>query len=431
MIALKKIRENAEFIKENLEQRDNGKIYSNQIDQIVLLDKKCRNLKAQVEKLRSERNATSAKISLLFNNGAQDQANKLKQKVSLLKSQLVKLEKQLQTESINLQRFLNTLPNLLHKDTPIGKDSKDNVIIKKWGTIPEFSFKPQNHKMIGEALEIIDLERGAKITGSGFPAYKGYGALLERALINFMIDLHTTQHNYQEMWTPFMVNQDSMYGTGQLPKFKDDLFWIEGSKYGLVPTAEVPLTNFYRNEILLDVDLPKYFTAYTPCFRQEAGQHGEETRGLIRVHQFNKVELVKICKPENSYIELEKLTKNAEKVLQLLNLPYRIITLCSGDTGFSAAKTYDIEVWLPSQNKYREISSCSNCTDFQARRMNLKYKEKLTGKTNFVHTLNGSGLAVGRTWVAIIENYQQEDGSIIIPKVLRSYMHGLEQISKI
>ena len=294
--------------------------------------------------------------------------------------------------------------------------------------MPRFSFKPREHSEIGELLGILDFERGSKLAGARFTLYKGTGALLERALINFMLDIHTRENKYTEVLPPFMVNRACMTGTGQLPKFEDDLFKIEGWDHFLIPTAEVPVTNIFRDEILKEGELPIYYTAYTPCFRKEAGSYGKDVKGLIRQHQFNKVELVKFTKPETSYDELEKLTSDAEKILQRLDLPYRVVELCAGDIGFSSAKTYDIEVWLPGQGKYREISSCSNFEDFQARRANIKYKPKDGGKPRFVHTLNGSGLAVGRTLVAILENFQQEDGSVIIPEALRPYMGGVERI---
>jgi seryl-tRNA synthetase len=313
---------------------------------------------------------------------------------------------------------------MIHESVPIGKDENDNIEYKVWGEKPEFEFTPKNHWELGEKLGILDFERAAKLTGARFSLYFKEGAQLERALINFMLDLHTSEHGYCETLPPFMVNRATMTGTGQLPKFEDDLFKLEDIDYFLIPTAEVPVTNIFAGEILKEDDLPLYFTAYTPCFRKEAGSYGKDTKGLIRQHQFNKVELVKFSKPEESYNELEKLLLNAEEVLKRLNIHYRVVTLCSGDTGFSAAKTYDIEVWLPGQQKYREISSCSNFEDFQARRAKIRFKRKGKKGTEFVHTLNGSGLAVGRTFVAILENYQQEDGSIVVPEVLRKYMGG-------
>jgi seryl-tRNA synthetase len=313
---------------------------------------------------------------------------------------------------------------------PLGASADDNPVIKTWGEPPRFDFEPKAHWDLGEALGILDFERAAKITGARFALLKGAGALMERALISFMLDLHTRRHGYTEVWPPFMTNADSLRGTGQLPKFADDLFKLEGWNYYLAPTAEVPVTNIHRQEILREEDLPLYYTAYTPCFRSEAGSHGKDVRGLIRQHQFDKVEMVKFCAPETSYDELELLLQNAEEVLQELGLPYRVVVLCTGDMGFAAAKTYDLEVWLPGQDLYREISSCSNFTDYQARRAEIRFKRRGAKGTELVHTLNGSGLAVGRTMVAILENYQQADGSVIIPEKLRPYMGGMERIGR-
>ena len=328
-----------------------------------------------------------------------------------------------------LGAFVMIVPNVQHESVPLGSGSEDNTVVRTWGEKPVLDFEPKQHFELGENLNILDFARGAKITGARFTLYKGAGAHLERAIINFMLDLHTRQHGYLEILPPFMANRDSMTGTGQLPKFKEDLFKIEGMEYYLIPTAEVPVTNIYRDEILDEDLLPVYFVAYSPCFRAEAGSYGKDTRGLIRQHQFNKVEMVKFSKPETSYDELEKLTANAEMVLKRLGIHYRTVCLCTADLGFSSAKTYDVEAWLPGQNAYREISSCSNFEDFQARRAAIRYRRKDNGKVEFVHTLNGSGLAVGRTVVAVMENYQQADGSIIIPEVLRPYMKGLERIA--
>jgi seryl-tRNA synthetase len=326
--------------------------------------------------------------------------------------------------------FLLNLPNLPDASVPVGESEADNPVIKTWGEPPRFSFEPQAHWDLGENLGILDFERAAKITGARFALLKGAGSRLERALINFMLDLHTRKHGYTEVWPPFMTNAEAMQGTGQLPKFADDLFKLEGWDYFLVPTAEVPVTNIHRQEILREEDLPIRYTAYTPCFRSEAGSYGKDVRGLIRQHQFDKVELVKFTTPETSYDELELLLQDAEEVLQELGLHYRVVILCTGDMGFAAAKTYDIEVWLPGQELYREISSCSNFTDYQARRAEIRFKRPGAKGTELVHTLNGSGLAVGRTMVAILENYQQEDGSVIIPEKLRPYMGGMEKIGK-
>lgn len=328
-----------------------------------------------------------------------------------------------------IDEILLTIPNIPHASVPVGKDETDNPELKKVGTPPVFSFPSQPHWTLGENLGILDFERAAKIAGARFPLYMGNGARLERSLINFMLDLHTTCHGYTEVLPPFIVNRKSMTGTGQLPKFAEDLFKLEGMDYFLIPTAEVPVTNIYQDEILDASQLPVRFAAYTPCFRSEAGSYGKDTRGLIRQHQFNKVELVKFTRPEDSYEELETLLSDAEAVLQKLELPYRVITLCTGDMGFSSAKTYDIEVWMPSQNTYREISSCSNFEDFQARRAGIRFREKGKKGTRLVHTLNGSGLAVGRTLAAILENYQQEDGSVVIPDALRPYLGGMEKLT--
>jgi seryl-tRNA synthetase len=329
-----------------------------------------------------------------------------------------------------LQEFLLTLPNLPHVSVPKGKDSSDNAEVRRWGDIPKFDFEPKPHWDLGEALGILDFKTGAKIAGARFTLYWDLGAKLERALINFMLDLHTREHGYREVLPPFMVNRTTMTGTGQLPKFEEELFKVEGTDYFLIPTAEVPVTNIHQDEVLDEEVLPLYYTAYTPCFRKEAGSYGKDTRGLIRQHQFNKVELVKFTKPENSYDELEKLLSNAEEVLKRLKLPYRVVNLCTGDLGFSASKTYDIEVWLPGQETFKEISSCSNFEDFQARRAKIRYRVSGKSKTEYVHTLNGSGLAVGRTLVAILENYQKADGSVEIPDVLRPYLYGVERIEK-
>ncbi len=338
------------------------------------------------------------------------------------------LEEDLKTAEKETEEILMLIPNVAHDSVPAGTTENDNITIRTWGSPPEFSFKPRDHWDVGEKLGILDFERASKIAGARFSLYRGAGALLERALINFMLDLHTREHNYTEVLPPFMVNRQTMTGTGQLPKFEEDLFKIQGTDYFLIPTAEVPVTNIHQNEILSEEDLPIYYVSHTPCFRSEAGSYGKDTRGLIRQHQFNKVELVKFSVPENSYDELEQLLGNAEEVLKKLEIHYRVVNLCTGDLGFSAAKTYDIEVWLPAQGVFREISSCSNFENFQARIAGIRYRRKKTKKTEFVHTLNGSGLAVGRTFVAVLENYQQEDGSVIIPPVLRPYMNGLEKI---
>lgn len=421
MLDIKLIREAPDKINEFLKRRNPDL----SIDEVINIDKQRREVQTKADTLRAERKKTSQEIGNLIKSG-QD-ASAIQEQVRQMGDEIKQLEV-LETELNEAQRLilLNT-PNIPDETTPIGLNESDNIVVKTVGKIntPVFQIKP--HWEIGVDLDIIDFERGVKISESRFTIYKGAGARLERAIINFFLDLHTEKHGYKEILPPFLVNAEAMTGTGQLPKFKEDMYKCEEENLYLIPTAEVPLTNMYMNEILKEEDLPVYITAYTPCFRREAGSAGKDTRGLIRQHQFNKVELVKLCPPETSEEEHEKLTQNAEKVLELLELPYRRIQLCSGDIGFSAAKCYDLEVWLPSSNSYREISSCSNFKDFQARRANLKYRSKTTGKPEFVHTINGSGLAVGRTFAAIIENCQQEDGSIKIPKVLQPYF-GSETI---
>ncbi|MCX7822965.1 MAG: serine--tRNA ligase [Syntrophobacterales bacterium] len=390
------------------------------------LDEQRRKLLQEVEGLKYEKNKVSEEIARLKKEGKDisdfvEESRRLSQRISELDDELGKIEDE-------FRNILLFIPNMPHETVAVGKDDRDNPVVKLWGEKPSFDFEPKPHWDIGEHLGILDFERAAKMTGARFTLYWGLGAELERALINFMLDIHTTHHGYVEVLPPFIVNSSSLVGTGQLPKFKGDLFKLEGWDYYLVPTAEVPVTNIHAGEVLEEEELPKYYTAYTPCFRSEAGSYGKDTRGLIRQHQFNKVELVKIVKPENSYDELESLLAHAEHILQALGLHYRVVSLCTGDLGFAASKTYDIEVWLPGQNAYREISSCSNFEDFQARRADIRFRRKGKKKTEFVHTLNGSGLAVGRTVVAILENYQQEDGSVIIPEALRPYMKGRDRI---
>jgi seryl-tRNA synthetase len=390
------------------------------------LDDKRRTLLQETENLKALRNRVSDAISRVKDKSqVQGQITEMREVSQRIKA----LDDDLKGVEEALELFLLTVPNLPSPETPVGASEADNKEIRRWGEIPQFSFQPKPHWEVGENLDILDFERGAKITGARFTLYKGAGARLERALINFMLDLHTGSHNYIEMLPPFMVNRESMTATGQLPKFADDLFHLEGVDYFLIPTAEVPVTNIHRGEILKGAQLPIAYTAYTPCFRSEAGSYGKDTRGLIRQHQFNKVELVKFSHPSRSMKELELLLDNAEEVLRLLELPYRVVDLCTGDIGFSACRTFDIEVWLPGQSTYREISSCSNFGDFQARRAGIKFREDEKSKPEFLHTLNGSGLAVGRTVVAILENGQQEDGSVVIPKALRPYMGGLEKIA--
>ncbi len=387
-----------------------------------------RQLLSALELRRHERNIRSEEVAQKKKIGAHQEAQAIIESVRNINQQIKLLESQVTEFDERVLKILFDLPNLPDASVPVGASADDNPVIKTWGEPPHFAFEPKAHWDIGEALGILDFERAAKITGARFALLKGAGSLMERALINFMLDLHTRRHGFTEVWPPFMANADSLRGTGQLPKFAEDLFKLEGTDYYLVPTAEVPVTNIHRGEILRGEDLPIYYTAYTPCFRSEAGSYGKDVRGLIRQHQFDKVELVKFTTPETSYQELELLLQNAEAVLQELGLPYRVIVLCTGDMGFAAAKTYDIEVWLPGQNLYREISSCSNFTDYQARRAEIRFKRPGAKGTELVHTLNGSGLAVGRTMVAILENYQQADGSVLIPEKLRPYMGGMERI---
>jgi seryl-tRNA synthetase len=421
MLDIKYLRDNLETAEMRLKTRGEALDLSG----FKALDERRRELLRQSEERKALRNKVSEEISRLKDKGqAQERIAEMREVSQSIKS----LDEELGRIEEELQGLLLTIPNFPHESVPIGASENDNVEIRRWGTLPEFPFAPRPHWEIGEALGILDFERGAKLAGARFTLYRDSGARLERALINFMLDLHTGDHKYIEMLPPFMVNRESMTGTGQLPKFEDDLFHLDDVDYFLIPTAEVPVTNIHRGEILKGADLPLYYTAYTPCFRKEAGSYGKDTRGLIRQHQFNKVELVKFVRPADSYGELETLLGNAERVLQLLGLPYRVVALCTADLGFSAAKTYDIEVWLPGQNTYREISSCSNFEDFQARRAAIRYREDDKAKPDYVHTLNGSGLAVGRTLVAILENFQQADGTVLVPEALRPYMGGVVKI---
>lgn len=424
------------FVRENLETVrtafNNRNFPTDLLDKFAELDAERRRVISESDRINQVRNASSKEIGELMKAGKREEADAKKAEVSGLKEKQAALDAERDQAESGMRDLLANLPNIPDESVPVGKNESENVEIRKWGEPTQFSFEPKDHVDIGEDLGILDQERAAKISGSRFAILLGAGARLERALINFMLDVHTTEHGYTETLPPFLVNRKALFGTAQLPKFADDLFHLTDERgFALIPTAEVPVTNYYADEILDASELPKHFTAYTPCFRSEAGSYGRDTRGLIRQHQFEKVEMVKLCLPENSAEEHEKLTANAERILQLLKLPYRTIVLCTGDMGFGARKTYDIEVWLPSQKTYREISSCSNCGDFQSRRMNLRFKRAGNSKTEFVHTLNGSGLAVGRTWLAILENYQQEDGSVIVPEVLRPYMNGLERISKV
>ncbi|WP_026894922.1 serine--tRNA ligase [Clostridiisalibacter paucivorans] len=424
MLDIKRVRNNPEGIKEGLNAR--GQDYSQQVDKVMAFDQKRRDLLKKVEEMKAEQNKVSKSIPKLKKEGKD--ISDILAEMKKLSQQIKDMDVEVKEIEIELKNTLLGIPNVPNPNIKVGLSDEDNKEIRKWGEPREFDFDKKPHWDVGSDLDILDFERAAKLTGSRFSLYKGKGALLERALINFMLNIHTIEHGYTEILPPFMVNRNSMIGTGQLPKFEDDMFGLSGVDYFLIPTAEVPVTNIHRDEILDERDLPKYFTAYTPCFRREAGSAGRDTRGLIRNHQFNKVELVKLANPKNSYEELEKLTNNAEKILQLLGLPYRVVELCTGDVGFSSAKTYDLEVWMPSYDRYVEISSCSNFEDFQARRANIRYRDSETGNTEYVHTLNGSGVAVGRTTAAILENYQQKDGSVTIPEVLRPFMGGLEKI---
>jgi seryl-tRNA synthetase len=422
MLDLKLLRERLPWVQDRLGLRGQALPW----ETFEGLDRERRTILQEVEELKHRRNVVSELIGRLKKE--KKEAPETIEEMRQVSKRIKELDEALAGIETQFQDFLLKLPNIPHESVPAGFTSEDNPVLRSWGEKPVFPFNPQAHWDIGESLRILDFDRAAKLTGARFAVYLGQGARLERALINFMLDLHTREHGYTEILPPFMVNSQSLLGTGQLPKFREDLFKLEGWDYYLIPTAEVPVTNYYQQETLPAADLPRYFVSYTPCFRSEAGSYGKDTRGLIRQHQFNKVELVKFAFPEDSYGELEKLLANAEEVLKRLGLHYRVVTLCTGDMGFSSAKTYDIEVWLPGQNLYREISSCSNFEDFQARRANIRFKRPGQSKTELVHTLNGSGLAVGRTLVAVLENYQQADGSVIIPEALRPYMNGLERI---
>ncbi len=423
MLDIKYLRQNVDVVKKKLRQR--GQAID--LDRFLKLDQERRDILMSVEALRNERNDTSKEIGRLKKE--KKDATELIAQMSAVSDKVKKLDEDLKNVEESLNNFMLLVPNIQHESVPAGSGENDNIVVRLGGTKPVFNFEPKEHWEIGERLNILDFTRGAKIAGARFTLYKGLAAAMERALVNFMLELHVREHGYTEVLTPFMVNRESMTGTGQLPKFAEDLFKIEGMEYYLIPTAEVPVTNIYRDEILEEGQLPIYYVAYSPCFRSEAGSYGKDTRGLIRQHQFNKVEMVKFAKPEDSYDELEKLTANAEEVLDRLGIHYRTVCLCAGDLGFSSAKTYDVEAWMPGQNVYREISSCSNFEDFQARRAAIRFRRKENSKIEFVHTLNGSGLAVGRTVVAILENYQQADGSVIIPEALRPYIRGADRIS--
>ncbi len=420
MLDLSFVRDNLPLVEEKLRQR--GMKPAEVLKNFAQIDAQRRQAITSAETMKAQRNRATEEIAKLKKSG-QD-ASALIAETKELREHVEELGKAAEEYETRLQQILSGIPNIPHPSVPVGKSADDNVEVRRWGTLPTFDFAPKPHWEIGEQLGVLDLERAAKITGARFAVYWDLGARLERALANFMLDLHTREHGYTEVLPPYMVNSESMYGTGQLPKFAADSFKVpHGDKdLWLIPTSEVPVTNLYRDEVLDGAQLPISLTAYTPCFRSEAGSYGKDVRGIIRQHQFQKVEMVKFTRPEDSYEQLEKLTHNAEEVLQKLGLHYRVVALSTGDIGFSAAKTYDIEVWLPGQQLFREISSCSNFESFQARRANIRYRPAGKNKTEFVHTLNGSGLAVGRTWVAIVENYQQADGSVLIPEVLRSYM---------
>ena len=422
MLDVKLLRENLDEVKARMATRGAQVDW----DEFVALDRERRDALANIERLKEKKNRLSGEIGKLKKSGGDAAA--LMREGEEVSEAIRNAEGPLAEIEARFDSFMLTLPSLPNPSVKVGKNAGDNQEMRRWGEPPKFEFAAKNHWDIGEELDILDFARAAKITGARFTVYRDAGASLERALINFMLDLHTRENGYREMLPPALVNRASLIGTGQLPKFEEDLFHLAPGDYFLIPTAEVPLTNLHRDEVLEREDLPIKYVAYTPCFRSEAGSYGKDVRGLIRQHQFNKVEMVKFSEPETSYDELESLVQNAEEVLKRLKLPYRVVELCTGDMGFQSAKTYDIEVWLPGQNTYREISSCSNCEDFQARRANIRYRKEKKGKPIFVHTLNGSGLAVGRTLVAVLENYQQKDGSVIVPDVLRPYMGGLERI---
>lgn len=422
MLDIKRIRYNTEKVKEGLKKR--GGNYD--IDGLLALDEEKREILTEVEKMKAKQNEVSKKIPLMKKEG--QNVEPVLKEMKELSDSVTELDKKVKSLNSEIKERLLEIPNVPFEEITIGESDADNKEIRKWGEPREFDFEIKAHWDLGVDLDILDFERASKITGARFVMFKGLGARLERSLISFMLNLHTTEHGYTEVMPPVIANRDSMTATGQLPKFEDDMFKLEGKEYFLIPTAEVPVTNIHRGEILEEEDLPVYNTAYTPCFRQEAGSAGRDTRGIIRNHQFDKVELVKLTKPEDSYEELEKLTNNAEKILQTLEIPYRVVELCTGDLGFSSAKTYDIEVWMPSYGRYVEISSCSNFEDYQARRANIRFRSSETGKPEYVHTLNGSGLAIGRTFAALVENYQNKDGSITIPKALRHYMGNIDKI---
>ncbi|NPV70016.1 MAG: serine--tRNA ligase [Firmicutes bacterium] len=426
MLDIRFIRANPELVEEAA-ARKNIKL---DLTGLLGVDEQRRKMLVEVENLKAERNRVSEEIGRLKKAGAAaaDKAEEMTARMRETAQRIKEIDAQVAEANARLEALLLNVPNIAHESVPVGPDAESNKEVRKWGEPRAFAFEPRAHWDVGAALGILDFERASKMAGARFPLLKGAGAHLERALINFMLDLHTTKHGYTESVPPFMVNRDAMVCTGQLPRFEEDMFKVSNNGFYLIPTAEVPLTNIHREEVVDESALPLYYTAYTPCFRAEAGSAGRDTRGVIRNHQFNKVELVKYCLPENSFDELESLTRNAEAVLQALGLPYRVMLLCTGDMSFGSAKTYDLEVWLPSYNAYKEISSCSNMTDFQARRGGIRFRRAATGKVELAHTLNGSGLAVGRTWAAVLENFQNQDGSVTIPEALRPYMGGMEAI---
>ncbi|HMF56477.1 MAG TPA: serine--tRNA ligase [Pyrinomonadaceae bacterium] len=429
MLDLNFVRENLERVRGALEARN---FPTAVLDDFAQHDAQRRRVIAESDHLNAERNRASREIGAMMKEGKRDEAEARRGEVGQLKDRIAELDRTRDESEARMREMLSTLPNIPHESVPVGVDESANKEVRSWGEPPRFDFEPKDHVDLGTNLGILDLERASKIASARFAILNGAGARLERALINFMLELHTTEHGYMETLPPFIVNAASLFGTGQLPKFEEDLFKLEDERnLYLIPTAEVPVTNYHREEILDATELPMKWAAYTPCFRSEAGSYGRDTRGVIRQHQFEKVELVKYALPENSYDELESLTRNAERVLQLLGIHYRVVALSTGDLGFGSAKTYDIEVWLPSQNIFREISSCSNYESFQSRRAQIRFRRAGGTKPEYVHTLNGSGLAIGRTWIAILENYQQRDGSILIPEALHPYMNGLEKIEAV
>jgi seryl-tRNA synthetase len=426
MLDLNYVRENLDKVRAALKSRN---FDLTTLDAFADADAERRRVIAESDQLNAQRNASSREIGNLMKEGKKEEADARRSEVSALKDRIAELDQMRTQTETRMHDLLSALPNVPHESVPIGKEESDNVEVRRWGTPPSFAFEPQDHVDLGNALGILDLERATKIAAARFAILNGAGARLERALVSFMLDVHTREHGYLETLPPFIVNRGALFGTGQLPKFEADLFKLEDDRdLFLIPTAEVPVTNYHREEILDATQLPLKWAAYTPCFRSEAGSYGRDTRGVIRQHQFEKVELVKYAMPENSYDELESLTGDAESILQKLGLHYRVVTLSTGDLGFSNSKTYDLEVWLPSQNTFREISSCSNYESFQARRAQIRFRRSSGAKPEYVHTLNGSGLAVGRTWIAVLENYQQADGSVVIPEALRPYMGGMEKI---